>query len=112
MSGMGSSGGFGSGGAGGGNFDCADFCFETHIHSPNPNTISSLNVGDILYVVLATINGVDVVQVQNANGVGVGGLVDRGPRIRQCLELGFRFTATVRGISGAAVRIFVQSQGR
>lgn len=110
MSGSGSGGGFGSGGAGGKSVDCENFSFETHIHSPNQFEISKLSVGDILKVTLSVINGVEVVQIVNNSNI-VGGLVEQGNKIRQCLELGFHFDAHVRSISGAAVRIFVQSQG-
>ena len=108
MSGSGSSGGFGSGGSGGQSIDCSNFSFETHIHSPVQEEVDILSVGDILSVKLAVIGAVEVVQILNNDSV-VGGIVDRGPSLKQCLEDGFEFQATVRSISGAAVKIFVQS---
>lgn len=107
MSGSGSSGGFGSGG-GGSRIDCGNFSFETLIQSPDQNEINKLSVGDVLSVELAILGAVEVVQVVNTGRV-VGGLVDRGPSLKQCLEKGFNFKATVRSISGAAVRIFIES---
>ncbi len=112
MSGMGSGRGLGPSGAGGRSFDCATFSFETHIHSPQPQNIGSISVGEILEVVLALMNGIQVVQIRKSDGTIVGGLVEKGPRIRECLEAGYIYTATVRDIQGAAVRIFVQSQGK
>ena len=105
MSGSGSGGGFGSGGSGG-VVDCAEFSFETHIHSPDPQDVGQLAVGMVLSVVLDELDGIQVVQVRNGNSV-VGGLVENGPKIRKCLSAGYSFSAIVRGISGAAVRIFV-----
>jgi hypothetical protein len=107
MSGSGSSGGFGSGGNGG-HIDCSKFSFETHINSPDPTEVAKLSVGDILEIVLAIRGTVEVVQVLNGSNV-VGGIVDRAPSLKQCLDKGFKFTATVRSISGAAVKIYVES---
>ncbi|MCF2828775.1 MULTISPECIES: hypothetical protein [unclassified Pseudoalteromonas] len=112
MSGMGSGRGLGPSGAGGRSFDCATFSFETHIHSPQPQNIGSISVGEILEVVLAIMDGIQVVQIRKSDGTVVGGLVEKGPRIRECLEAGYIYTATVRDIQGAAIRIFVQSQGK
>jgi len=108
MSGSGSSGGFGSGGSGGQSIDCSNFSFETHIHSPVQDEVDKLSMGDILSVELAFIGAIEVVQILN-NGNVVGGIVDRGPSLKQCLRDGFEFQAIVRSISGAAVKIFVQS---
>jgi|GEM_PF-4112010 len=80
MSGSGSRGGFGSGGSSG-VVDCADFSFETHIHSPDPQEIQLLTSGAILSVVLDELDGVQVVQVRNGNRI-VGGLVENRPQIR------------------------------
>jgi len=107
MSGSGSSGGFGSGGSGG-HIDCSNFSFETHIHSPVQDEVDKLSGGDILSVELAVIGAVEVVQILSKGNV-VGGIVDRGPSLKRCLGDGFKFQATVRSISGAAVKIFVQS---
>lgn len=49
MTGSGSGGGFGSGGSGG-VVDCAEFSFETHIHSPDPREVGRLTVGMTLKV--------------------------------------------------------------
>lgn len=108
MTGSGSSGGFGSGSSGGQSVDCSNFSFETHINSPVPEEVGRLNVGDTLVVELAIRGSVEVVQILSGNNV-VGGIVDRAPRLKQCLENGFEFTATVRSISGAAVKIYVES---
>lgn len=105
MSGSGSGGGFGSGGSGG-VVDCGNFSFETHIHSPDPQEVGQLTVGMVLSVVLEELDGIQVVQVRNGNNV-IGGLVDNGPKIRKCLAARYSFSAMVREISGAAVRIFV-----
>lgn len=112
MSGMGSGGGFGLGGAGGRSVDCATLSFETHIHSPKQQYIGNISVAETLDVILATMNGIQVVQIRKSDGTIVGGLVEKGPKIRECLEAGYIYTATVRSIQGAAIRIFVQSQGR
>ena len=108
MSGSGSSGGFGSGGTGGRGVDCENFSFETHIHSPNPNELPNLSVGIELNVTVAMVDGYEVVQLM-LNGRVVGGIVDQGDRVKQCISHGFNFVAKVRKISGALVKIFVQS---
>lgn len=107
MSGSGSSGGFGFG-SGGQNIDCSNFSFETHIHSPFQKEVDKLKVNDVLVVKLAVLDSVEIVQILNGKNV-VGGIVDQGPRLKQCLEKGFKFKATVRSKSGAAVKIFVDS---
>ena len=105
MSGRDSDGGFGSGSTGG-VVDCADFSFETHIHSPDPQEVAVLSVGTVLSIVLDELDGIQVVQVRNGARI-VGGLVENGPKIRKCLAAGYSFSAIVRSISGAAVGIFV-----
>lgn len=112
MSGHSSGGGAGSGefggtgGSGGRGVDCSALEFETHISSPKQSEINKLKVGDILDIELD--ENLMIVQVVN-NGVVVGGLVENAPILILCLEQGFKYSATVRSISGAAVLIFVQS---
>ena len=106
MSGSGSSGDFGSGAGQG--VDCSNLSFETHINSPVQGELDKLSIGDVLVVELAVRGSVEVVQVLNGSDA-VGGIVDRAPSLKQCLESGFEFKATVRDISGAAVRIYVES---
>lgn len=108
MSGSGSSGGFGSGGIGGKSIDCSNFSFETYINSPAQEEVNKLSLGDTLKVDLVVHGSVEVVQIMNGNDV-VGGIVDKGPSLKQCLQNGFEYKATVREISGAAVKIFVES---
>lgn len=105
MSGSGSGGGYGSGG-GGQSIDCSTLSFETIISSPVPEQIQQIDVGDDLGIILTRLGSTEIVQVMNDDQV-VGGLVDKAPLIKECLDSGFGFAATVRSISGAAVKIFV-----
>lgn len=107
MTGSGSSANFGSP-ANTGQIDCGKFTFETYISSPDPTEVAKLSIGDSLIIELAIRGSIEVVQVLNGSNV-VGGIVDRAPSLKQCLEKGFSFTATVRNISGAAVTIYVES---
>ncbi|WP_125911843.1 hypothetical protein [Kiloniella majae] len=108
MSGSGSSGNFGSGGSGGHRIDCGNYSFETHINSPVLGEVNKLNLGDTLQVDLSVMNSIEVVRILNKGNV-VGGIVGQAHNLKQCLDQGYNFKATVRSISGAAVKIFVES---
>jgi hypothetical protein len=67
--------------------------FDTVLASPKPAGVAIIAVGDVLTI---------------AAVVSVGGLA--GPdasRLRQCIENGFVYEATVLGINGGQVRVRV-----
>ena len=69
---------------------------------------ATISVGDVLDVVTATMQNVLVVQVLK-NGKVAGGLA--GPdasRLRNCIEQGYSYRATVVSVLGAQVRVRVE----
>jgi len=109
MSGDSSRGSFGSGGTGGVT-DCRSFSFETHIHSPNPDEITKLSIGDQLDIDMDTNNGLEVIRLISHDANIVGGILENADRLKACLRQGYAFIATIRSISGAVVTIFITSR--
>lgn len=108
---MSGSGGGGGGGGGGGVYDdapCERVRFEAQITSPQGPVVATIAVGDVLDVVTATMQNVLVVQVLK-NGQVAGGLA--GPdasRLRNCMEQGNSYRATVVSVLGGQVRVRVE----
>ncbi len=106
---MSGSGGGGSGGGGPGySSPCDTLRFDLQLSSPQPPVVATLNVGDVLAIVVAQMNGHVVVQVLS-NGQPAGGLT--GPeatRLRNCIDQGHNYTATVLQIIGGQVRVRVE----
>lgn len=107
MTGSNTGGDFNAGAIGGRISNCGTLSFETHIHSPIPAELAKLKIGDVLDIAVSRIASTVTLQLLNQGSV-VGGLIDRAPAIKRCIEKGFNYTATVRAINGAAVTIFVQ----
>ena len=104
--------GSGGGGSGGGGPDYSSPCdtlrFDSQLSSPQSPVVATLNVGDVLLIVVAQMNGHVVVQVLS-NGQPAGGLT--GPeatRLRNCIDQGHNYTATVLQIVGGQVRVRVE----
>jgi len=102
--------GGGGGGIGGGpdGYDCAKLRFEAQLTSPQPAAVAALAEGNVLDITIATMKGQVVVQVLKKDQV-VGGLA--GPdasRLRNCMEEGKRYIATVLVINGGQVRVLVE----
>lgn len=102
-------GGSGSGSAGG-TYDlpCDKLRFEAQLTSPQPAVVAMLSVGNVLDIVVANMGGQIVVQVLK-NGQVAGGLA--GPdatRLRNCMNQGNTYSATVRTINGGQVRVLVE----
>jgi len=104
--------GSGSGGGGSGpdrdDWSCATLRFEALIASPQPAVVANLAVGEVLLIATATMNGQTVVQVLKGPQL-VGGLA--GPeanRLRNCIEQGHEYEATVRSINAGQVRVLVE----
>jgi hypothetical protein len=104
------SGGGGGGGGGGApddDVDCDKLKFEAQVTSPQASVVGTLSVGDVLEVNVVNMKGQMVVQVVK-NGKPAGGLA--GPdatRLRNCINDGHRYKATVRTINGGQVRVQV-----
>ena len=101
----------GSGGGGGGVYDdapCERVRFEAQITSPQGPVVATISIGDVLDVTTVTMQNVLVVQVMK-NGKVAGGLA--GPdarRLRNCMEQGYSYHATVVSVLGGQVRVRVE----
>lgn len=106
---MSGSGGGGSGGGGPGySSPCDTLRFDSQLSSPQAAVVKALNVNDVLLIVVVPMNGQVVVQVLS-HGQPAGGLT--GPeatQLRNCIEQGHNFTATVLQIVSGQVRVRVE----
>lgn len=100
-----------NGGGGNGGFHdspCDKLQFEAQVTSPQPGVVEILQSGDILDIVSVAMKGQIVVQVLK-DGQVAGGLA--GPdatRLRNCMDKGNEYKATVRTINSGQVRVFVE----
>lgn len=101
-----------SGGGGGGSFDyeppCEKLQFQAQLASPQPDVVRTLVVEEVLEIAVVNMQGQVVVQVLKS-GQPAGGLA--GPdatRLRNCIEEGHEYKATVRSINGGQVRVLVE----
>lgn len=100
------------GGGGGGSRDyespCDKLRFEAQLTSPQPAVVSTLKVGDILDVKVVNLKGQIVVQVLKKTKPAGGLAGPDATRLRNCVEQGHEFKATVRKINGGQVRVLVE----
>ncbi len=103
----------GSGGGGGGGHDydspCDTVRFEAQLTSPRPAVVETLAPKEVLDIGVANMKGQIVVQVLK-NDQLVGGLA--GPdatRLRNCIDRGYQYKATVRTINGGQIRVLVET---
>lgn len=108
MSGSGGGGGGGGGGFGGGDeVDCKRLVINTQLSSPKADVVNALKEDSELDVEIDLVNGTSVV-VAKFGGQVAGGLASpETARLRQCLEQGHRFGATVVHVTGGQVRVRV-----
>lgn len=103
----------GGGGGGGGDPDppvspCDRLRFEAQLSSPQPAVVATIQVGDILQIVVATLKGTLVVQVLK-DGQPAGGLTGpQAAQLRNCIDQGHNYQATVRIVNGGQVRVIVE----
>lgn len=108
MSGSGGSGGGGSGGfSGGDEIDCKRLVINTQLSSPKANVVSELKADTELEVAIDLVNGTSVVVAKLGDLVAGGLAAPETARLRQCLEQGHRFGATVVHVTGGQVRVRV-----
>jgi hypothetical protein len=82
--------------------------FEAQLTSPQPAVVSTLAPKEVLDINVASMKGLIIVQVLKG-GQLAGGLA--GPdatRLRECIDRGHKYKATVRTINGGQVRVFVE----
>ena len=100
------SGGGGAGGTAGGD-PCAIFQ-QAPLNSPRPGVVPTLNVGDVLGIVLNIAGVRPVLEVHAPAGIA-GSLTHTGHvQIIDCIRLGNSYVAEVVGRSGAAVNLQVR----
>lgn len=102
--------GSGGGGGHGGDYDppCDKLRFEAQLTSPQPAIVGTLSAGDVLDIATVTMKSQLVIQTLK-NGQVAGGLA--GPdatRLRNCMDEGHQYKATVRVINGGQVRVLVE----
>lgn len=105
---MSGSNGGGTGGDYGDVPACDKLRFDAQLTSPQPDVVKMLAVGDVLDIVVVTMKGQVIVQVVK-NGDAAGGLA--GPdatQLRNCIEQGHEYSATVRMVNGGQVRVSVE----
>jgi len=104
-----SGGGGGGGGGESSSTPCETLRFDAQLTSPQPAVVQSLKNGEVLAVDVANMKGQLVVQVRKKSGQIAGGLT--GPdasRLRQCIEQGHMYKATVLTINGGQVRVRIE----
>jgi hypothetical protein len=100
----------GSGGGGFTTYDppvivCENLIIETAISSPKAAVVSELIVGDVLDVGLENAPGSMVVALYS-NGQLAGGITHPSTnRLRECIQGGTRYRATVTSVSAGQVRV-------
>lgn len=106
----------GSGGGGGGGFvprqqDCASLAFDTQLSSPRAAIVAGIIVGQVLELVTQVMSGTTVVLALSQGQVAGGLASPLVQRLRECIESGTLFNATVLSISGGQVRVRVRAVG-
>lgn len=103
----------GSGGGGGGftatTDDCATLVIDSQLSSPKPAVVASIQSGDELEVGLQPM-GTTTVVVVLAKGQIAGGLASPlVPRLRECINSGTRYHATVTAKNDGQVQIRIRA---
>lgn len=97
----------GSGGGSAGADPCAIFQ-QAPLNSPRPGVVATLNIGDVLTIVLNGSGVRTVLEVHAPAGIA-GSLTHTGHvQIIECIQQGNSYVADVIGRSGAAVNLQVR----
>ena len=104
-----------SGGGGGGSWDapptsCEMLDISTQLSSPKAAVIAGIAVDDVLDVALQGGAGTAVVVLHTGQGAG-GRASPDVQRLRECLEGGTQYSAVVREVNGAQVKVRVRAVG-
>lgn len=104
----------GSGGGGGGGSDtpvlaCEDLVIKAQIASPKAAVVSKLGIGDVLAVKVQTIGGTAVVVLLSKSKLAGGLAAPNLSRLRECIEGGTTYQATVTAVSGAQINVTVEA---
>lgn len=105
----GSGGGFGGGASDDVPIACERLIIETAISSPKEPIIKNLSVNDVLRVELEQAGATSVV-VLTHKGQKAGGIMHaQTNRLRECIQAGTKYTATVISKSDGQVRVRIKS---
>ena len=108
------SGSSGGGSSSGGSFQessavCEMLVIDTQLSSPNEEVIAQIDVGDVLPVVLRQMGGTTVVAVIHEDQVAGGLAAPQVQRLRECINSGTEFEATVVSKTNGQVRVRVRA---
>jgi len=87
---------------------CDTLRFDLQLSSPQAPVVATLSVGDVLLIAVVQMQGLVIVQALS-NGQPAGGLT--GPEatmLRNCIDKGHNYTATVLQITSGQVRVRVE----
>lgn len=105
--------GSGGGGGGGGSFSdtstsCETLVIDTQLSSPNEDVIAGIEVGNVLPVEMQQMSGTTVVVVVRDGQIAGGLTAPQLPRLRECMNAGTEYEATVLSKSNGQVRVRVR----
>jgi hypothetical protein len=105
----------GSGGSGySGGFEPVDTCeslvIDTQISSPKSDVIEKIAVDDILDVALTQLGATTVVVVLHHGSIAGGVAAPQVQQLRDCIEKGTKYKATIISKNGGQVRIRIQPE--
>ena len=89
---------------------CLRLRFSAQIATPVPTVVWTLHPGDVLNVALANPEGSLVVQVLKDDELAGGLIGGSTARLRDCLQQGNLFKATVERVNGGQVRVLIEAR--
>lgn len=103
----------GSGGGGGGGGDqpkieCEFLAFETQLTSPKATVVAKLKPNDVLQIELRSPGGTAVVAAIFESEIAGGITAQDVQRLRECLQEGYEYRATVISVKEGQVRVRVK----
>jgi hypothetical protein len=103
----GSSGGGGGGGGGGtpDQIDCDKIYISTQLSSPQPKVVEKLAEGTELRIELRDMNGTSVLVALLETDLAGGLAAPETAKLRNCIDQGHQYGATVVSINGGQVRV-------
>lgn len=109
MSGSGNSNWSGGGASTDSGVSCEELVIETQLSSPVAAVIAGVNIGDVLPVEIRTVSGTVVVIVTHKGAVAGGLASPQLQRLRECMNGGTVYKATVLSKSNGQVRVRVRA---
>lgn len=99
------------GGGGGGDYPaverCEDLVIDTQLSSPKPAVVNGLKKGDVLQVAVQTVGSTAVVVVTHQGQLAGGLASPEIQRLRECINKGVRYIATVVAKNAGQVTVRV-----